>query len=397
MGCYVIVSTFENILFFYCRSEKFIVLLASSSFCSMKIALGNVQIPIMKANILSRFASISCGILAVFSSALASNIVGDVVITPDATTTPPQSGNLTVNGEVDILGNVLDLGSAGSSSNPGVVFTYTDDPTGNATKLTLGGYRNAITWKWQQNSSSGTKNKMTLDQNNKLSLYDLNGVAKIVFDPSTAQVSINDQPVLQPNSSGNIGLGTTTTPQARLDILNATGNQLRLDSGTPYRYMNIRVSPSTGAITFSNTGNLFAISETGDVRGRTVSGIDPANFSNDHIVLRPDQKFIGVMSNFQYAWRSVSTGNFFSSGSVDTGLARYGAGVIAATNGATGSGSFRGNTFTATAANGVSTFAGSVGLGTVTPTEKLEVVGNIKVSGVITCAPGGDIPMYSGN
>lgn len=52
--------------------------------------------------------------------------------------------------------------------------------------------------------------------------------------------------------------------------------------------------------------------------------------------MRPDQKMIAMMADHQVAWRSISTGSFFSGGTTDTGISRVGAAAVGIGNGTQG-------------------------------------------------------------
>ncbi len=124
-----------------------------------------------------------------------SSLPAATVLTGDYTFSPGggEAGNVTVGGMLDVYGNVFDLGSAGTTANAGIIYTYTDSASSNSS-VVITAYRNALIWRWQQNSSSGEKDKMVLDQNNALTLtapnYTSGNAGKVVITPSTGGSTI---------------------------------------------------------------------------------------------------------------------------------------------------------------------------------------------------------------
>jgi len=90
------------------------------------------------------------------------------------------TGNLTVEGDVDIESNALSLGIRSDSSvTPGLTLLYADAA---APSIYLSASRGPANWFWQD---EGGKIQMKLAANNKLQLFDQQSVpvAKIVLDP----------------------------------------------------------------------------------------------------------------------------------------------------------------------------------------------------------------------
>jgi hypothetical protein len=179
------------------------------------------------------------------------------------------------------------------------------------------------------------------------------------------------------------GIGTTS-PWAKLST--------HLNSNEPFKQFAFLIGSSTP----SATSTLFSVDNTGKaiVGGNILAG---GNSANDftiggsgvrQILLYPSSGWnVGVGgtmnpitdngydlgTNF-YAWRNLVLNQngmvqwqLSNSSTRDTGLARYAAGVVAATNAGTGGGSFRGDYFTATSTTATSTFAGYVMIGSSTP------------------------------
>jgi hypothetical protein len=160
---------------------------------------------------------------------------GNLAIQPK-TTAPTQPGTL------DVSGNKFTLGSAilSSVSYPGISLSYTDDATvnGTANLLAMASARTATTFLWQQNTAALNltavmRDKMRLDSANIFSLYNpTTGVASIVMNPTTAQITVNGQTLLSPNASGNVGIGNTA-PLGTLHVGGTTGsNRVILTGGT---------------------------------------------------------------------------------------------------------------------------------------------------------------------
>ncbi|MDD5262275.1 MAG: hypothetical protein PHD76_10565 [Methylacidiphilales bacterium] len=143
--------------------------------------------------------------------------IGNLSIQPDTGANPVEAGDLTLSGALDVFGNTLNLGTAGSS--PGISFTYTDDATGQTTTINLAGARNSTTWRWQQNSSGGMKDKMKLDQNNVLTIqapdYSGGNAGKIVLTPNTSgsQITIDGNALLTASAAAGIYLTQSAADQ----------------------------------------------------------------------------------------------------------------------------------------------------------------------------------------
>lgn len=123
---------------------------------------------LMKSHI---FHSLRVG--ALFGITLSLSIVGfatDQVV----------EGNLSVEGDADIQGDILSLGTrADSSTTPGLNLLYTDAA---APSIYFSATRNNSSWMWQRD---GAKTQMKLGGDNKLQIFDQSStpVAKITLDP----------------------------------------------------------------------------------------------------------------------------------------------------------------------------------------------------------------------
>jgi len=89
--------------------------------------------------------------------------------------------NLTLTGTADIAGTTISLGT-GASSYPGWQVVYTDGTTSHVDFM---GTRSANIWRWWQNGSGTSQLQLTLDNNNKLIIFDQSStpVPKITLDP----------------------------------------------------------------------------------------------------------------------------------------------------------------------------------------------------------------------
>ena len=105
-------------------------------------------------------------------------------ITVNGTVTEP--GDLTVQGEAHIGGS-LDLGTTGNSTSA-MLFHYSEVNADSS--FSLAATQPATAFLWQDNAAGTMKNKMMLDGNNVLSLFDGNGAAGIVFNPNTGGITL---------------------------------------------------------------------------------------------------------------------------------------------------------------------------------------------------------------
>jgi hypothetical protein len=143
------------------------------------------------------------------------------------------TGNLVVTGAGDIRGNTFNLGSwSTDATQPGVVFTFADAPTANASAtFTLAGSRPKQVWLWQQNSATGMLPMMKLDSGHRLTLYDVAGngdSANVILDPAGTSVF---QKAVNFNGTDNQMPSQTLTGAATVLTANL-GDQRYLRSGT---------------------------------------------------------------------------------------------------------------------------------------------------------------------
>ena len=128
------------------------------------------------------------------------------------------------------------------------------------------------------------------------------------------------------NSTGNVGIGTTT-PLVKLDILNNTN----------YNTVKITAALNSSPLSY-DAGEIFAIYNTSAVSGMTFSGSDPRLFS---IGNKPDGAYIRSGAT------TIESTSFTRFASAQAELMRL-------------------------------TSSGNLGIGTTTPSYKLDVVGNIR-------------------
>lgn len=107
---------------------------------------------------------------------------------------------------------------------------------------------------------------------------------------------------------------------------------LMLYDGTVWEIVS---TPSIAQGGVSN--NNWSIDTVGQAGFTNMILAQAAGSPNSWQVFRPDLKYIGIMADHQLVWRSSATGSWFSSGSVDTGISRIGAGVLGIGTGAQGS------------------------------------------------------------
>jgi hypothetical protein len=148
------------------------------------------------------------------------------------------SGNLIVTGQADVQGNTFNLGTTSASGSPqGISFTFSDGSDTTPSTLTLGSSRAGNIWVWSHNSTGGMVPSMQLDNQNILSLFSTgNSTTPVIqFNPNSGgSITLNGSPVLTqgvanglyisssasqlllsgPNfnvtSTGKVGIGTNT-------------------------------------------------------------------------------------------------------------------------------------------------------------------------------------------
>ena len=385
--------------------------------------------------------------------------VGDLQIQADGTASPAEAGDLIVQGTVDIHGVTMALGEAGGASSPGMTITYTDDASGSNTTIALTARRASTSWKWRENTAGTAKDKMKLDTDNVVTLYNpSNGTAGVTLSPTGTSVFVNgitvggsavmtlatsdarylssagsnvllpsqtltgtnsvltqglaDNRYLHPDGSGFVGIGTTT-PANKLQVGSGTG----LDSGAVSAFYGANTSGGRISVGASDASKQIQL-------GTDATAGYVTTLSNQPIALRP---------NNVAAMTLLTNGNVGIGITSPTSLLHVkGSGTAKLTVESTstdGSASLKlleptnnGIDMTYNGAGGIgggqleiknnSTQAvlmtvdrsGVVGIGTTAPpTAKLEVNGAAKVNGaftttgVITAAAGGDIPMFTGN
>ncbi len=355
------------------------------------------------------------------------------------------TGSLTVTGVGDIQGNTLSLGTRTDNLDAGWWAGFID---GSSSVVEFDANRSANIWKWQQNGGATPQLQMSLDNNNVLVLYDHSStpVSKVTLNPlgtSTFSNSItlngtdNQMPnqiltgdgsvltqslgdarymVLGANGSvsvpgialGTNGAGTVTAP----DGTDSNGGNLSFNAGngnssdyfTPYAGGSISFAAgnSYGSYYYSTGGN-FSIDGGNGGGGISMAAGSGGDYDGARIALAsgPAGGNASIYAGNGYAWGSdvllqagytymgdtIAGGSILIGGSrldisINPGLAQEGPGnILLAPN--------TGNI--------------GIGLGTSSPSAKLDVNGDTRISGtlsvssVITAAPGGDIPMFSGN
>lgn len=228
-----------------------------------------------------------------------------------AITAPATSATLTIlNGKTLTVNNTLTLSGTDSSTlNIGTGGTlgtaaYTATPT-SASTIAL--------WTGTCNSSS---------------VLGGDGVCAAVSSVATSlsgtgSTVTTSQPVVNVTQTWNDGAVEFTGIKANLTSTASAGTSklidLQLGGATIFKIT------TDGALNLQGT--------------QTVTGVhilQAAGSANQWQVLRPDQKYIGIMSDHQYVWRSVATGSWFSAGSVDTAIQRDAAGMVSVNNGTQG-------------------------------------------------------------
>lgn len=380
------------------------------------------------------------------------------------------SGNLTVTGTADVQGNTMGLGTRVDTSAEGWVVNYTD---GTTSFVDLEANRSANIWRWWQNGGATLGLQMTLDNNNKLVLYDQSSTpnAKITLNPlgtSTLansvtingtdnempnQTLVNANSVLTeslgdaryvPLSAESLALGMNATANGANSVAfgsnsNAYGSYSFAEGSNasatgPYSIAMGLWSTASGNYSTA-TGSSYAAGSYSTAMGnsRVYSNYSTAMGSSvaegNYSTAMGSNSFSSGNGSTALGWSSTASGNYSTamgestaSGYCSTALGRstasgsYSSAIGA--SGASGSYSTASGYFThAQAYDSCVVGAWNVGGGDPdnwiasdplfevgngswqTQSDAFVVYknGNVTAQGVITAAPGGDIPMYTGN
>jgi hypothetical protein len=80
--------------------------------------------------------------------------------------------NLIITGNADVGGTTFNLGTNAATSDPGIVWEYSD---GTTATITVSSSRNVANWQWKHNASGTPVLSMKLDSGHQLILYGSNG------------------------------------------------------------------------------------------------------------------------------------------------------------------------------------------------------------------------------
>jgi hypothetical protein len=195
---------------------------------------------------------------------------------------------------------ILDKSSSDSS---GISLSYSEDGSGNGSGISFLN-KSSGQWQWQilpqtPTSQYPSQLQMTLDANNKLTLYDLSSPtpnAVIVLDPhgSNPGITVNGQSValagngssgfgligsggIVVNGSGNVGIGTAN-PGYLLDVIGAGANplanfsssaggaaQIRFGYDTGSKFLGINAQNKFFVNAADGTTNLLTVQDNGNI------------------------------------------------------------------------------------------------------------------------------------
>ncbi len=299
------------------------------------------------------------------------------------------TGNLSVvglsdfGGNPDFNGNSLSFGSRNAplSTTPGAIWTYID---GTTPQITWSATQTGLTWLWH----SGTSPQFRVDGTNTLGLFVPGATTPaIILNPaglSTFAQGLTVTGVLTASgglsspggtvtggtngltlSAGGTDKNITITPSG--NGWTTTAAPFRVTSGTSSSSKTTGALIVTGGVGVGGTVNANVLTSTGSVTGASLKATGTTASTSSSTGALTVAGGVGVAGELTVGGASSSTARLTVSGTSNTNAA-------SAAN------------FTDSTGKSLLLVRndGNVGIGTSTPTAKLEVVGDAKVSGTLT-------------
>lgn len=273
------------------------------------------------------------------------------------------TGNLTVQQSLEVDGNTASFGTRTSNGTvtPGYFISYND---GTPASINFSAFANSANWTWSQNATGTPRTQLRISNTNVLTLFNSsNGTEGVTLNPD-----------------GNSGIGINN-PVGKLFV----GPYWRNDYGSGSLYVSGAPGSPYGPYLTNDLGITYSISDS-TTAGPTKPGLvlynddtTPGGWSPMLLFSKAETGPSSLKATMAGIAAKSPLGTGDSTNWIDGELWFYTAG--AATSGL--------------APRMMINKEGNIGIGSTSPTEKLDVGGNIRLSGNITKSGGGTLVLPS--